>query len=109
MRGGLGTFAFYFGRANAETYPYRTAAGDMPVGRVYECRGGERLDQVAYAAYGFQEGAVEALLVANPGLGEQSYLLPAYLAIELPDLLVEAVEPGQDAPTGTQSEVDLWS
>ena len=104
----LGTFAFYFGeQSEPETYPYRTASGGMPTGLVYECRGGERLDQIAWAAYGIQAGAVEAILVVNPGLADLAYELPAYLAIELPDLLVETS--AGTTTTTIQSEVDLWS
>lgn len=63
-----------------------TAAGAPPVGRAYVTVGGERLDQVAQAAYGFQVGAVEALLVANPGIADLGFELPPCLAVLLPEL-----------------------
>lgn len=102
----LGTFALYFGSGTLETYPYRTASGGLPRrGRVYHTAGGERIDQVAYAAYGFQAGAVEAILAWNPGLADLPYHLPEYLAIELPELRVPE---GNTAPT-IDSEADLWA
>lgn len=95
----IGTFPFFFG--SPFTFVPRTASGGLPVGRAYICQGGERLDQVAWAAYGIQAGAVEALLVANPGLADMPYELPAYLAIELPDLLLQNKNKSREVP--------LWS
>lgn len=68
----------------------RTAAGAVPVGRVFVTVGSERLDQVAQEAYGFQLGAVEALLIANPGLADLGLELPAGLAVLLPELALPA-------------------
>jgi len=78
----------------------RTPAGGLPRGRYYETQGGERLDQVAHAAYGRQWGVVEALLLYNPGLADLGFELPAGVAIELPPL---------DLSQGTAQEVALWS
>lgn len=98
----LGTFSFYFGETGSgETFVPRTASGGMPVGRMYICHGGERIDQVAFAAYGIQAGAVEALLIKNPGLADLPITLPAYLAIELPELTIQK--------RNRSREVPLWS
>ena len=78
----------------------RTPAGNVSRGRAYVTVGGERLDQIAWSAYGRQEGAVEALLVANPGLADLGFTLPQGVAIELPEL---------DVKQGTAQEVLLWS
>lgn len=91
-------FAFYFpGPFGGDVVA--TAAGDVPVGRVYVTVGGERLDQVAQAAYGFQLGAVEALLIANPGIADLGIELPASIAILLPEL----------TQTSASREVPLFS
>lgn len=79
----------------------RTSWGEVPTGRYYVTVGGERIDQVAQTVYGVQVGAVEALLVVNPGLADLPMELPASLAIVLPDLNVEE-------PTATSREVALW-
>lgn len=52
---------------------YRTQAGDL-------------LDDVCRRYYGSRTGAVEAVLEANPGLADRGPLLPAGVAILLPDL-----------------------
>ena len=67
---------------------------------MYITLGGERVDQVAHLAYGFQVGAVEALLIWNHGLGDLPVELPAGLAIELPELVAPT--------TRTTREVQLW-
>lgn len=51
---------------------------------------GEMVDQIAYRAYGYRPGAVEAVFEANPGLCEHPPLLPAGLVIILPDLPARA-------------------
>ena len=79
----------------------RTANGDVPTGSYYLTVGGERLDQIAYEVYGIQSGAVEALLIVNPRLADQPYLLPANLAILLPTLTAKAA-------TAKTREVLLW-
>jgi phage tail protein X len=59
----------------------------------------DMVDALAYAAYGYRPGAVEAVFEANPGLCEYGPLLPAGLRIVLPDL----------APsTGVRSPLRLW-
>lgn len=80
----------------------------VPEGPYYMTQGDERLDQVAQYVYGFQLGAVEALLIANPGLatvcsGSLDLILPAGIAIMTPAL-------AQIAPTQIASsrEVSLW-
>jgi phage tail protein X len=78
----------------------RTPAGNVPRGRFYVAVGGERLDQIACTAYGRQQGAVEALLAANPGLADLGFTLPQGVAVELPEL---------DLAQGTVQEVSLWS
>ena len=47
---------------------------------------GDMVDAVCEAHYGLRPGAVEAVLEANPGLADRGPLLPAGVAIELPDL-----------------------
>jgi phage tail protein X len=100
---GLGGFGLYFGGANATDAARlpRTAIGHPPVGRYYVTIGGERIDQIALAAYGFQSGAVEAILIVNPRLADLPYNLPARLAVLIPDLL---------APQSSRGgrEVQLW-
>ncbi len=78
----------------------RTAAGNLPKGRFYVTREGDRLDQIAQAIYGRQVGVVEALLVANPGLARYDVRLAEGLAIELPEL---------DPTSDSAQEVSLWS
>lgn len=100
---GIGTFGLGFGVSGVSPNARvpRTASGNLPVGRYYTTIGGERLDQVALRAYGIQSGAVEALLLVNPGLADKPYHLPSGLAIELPEL--------KRASTTKQSrEVNLW-
>lgn len=102
--GGFGDFfPLYFGAVPlpSEEFRARTASGNLPVGRAYITFGGERLDQVAQTVYGAQQGVVEALLVANPGLADQGFELPANLAIELPELVLTT-------PTNKSREVALW-
>lgn len=99
-------FAFPFGGDTVAppTITARTAAGEVPRGRFYITVGGERIDQVAYAVFAFQSGAVEALLTYNYGLGKYPPELPPNLAILLPELT--------STPTNKQDpnarEVALW-
>lgn len=100
---GLGGFGLFFGSpraSNIASLP-RTSTGAPPFGRYYVTIGGERIDQVALAAYGIQSGAVEAILVVNPRLADQPYHLPAGLSIVLPDLKSPQSSPGS-------REVQLW-
>lgn len=46
------------------------------------------------AYYGPREGAVEAVLEANPGLADRGPVLPAGVRIELPDLADQPPESG---------------
>lgn len=100
---GLGGFGLFFGspRATGLASLPRTSTGAVPIGRYYVTIGGERIDQVAHAAYGLQSGAVEALLIVNPRLADQPYNLPAGLAILCPEL---------KAPQSASNsrEVNLW-
>lgn len=65
----------------------------------YVTREGEMLDEIGWRHYGFQEGAVEAILAANPRLSGQGPVLPGGVRITLPDLA---------APRGTPPKVRLW-
>jgi phage tail protein X len=68
------------------------------------------LDEVAQSVYGFQSGAVEALLAVNPGLAtlacaREDFVLPRGVAIILPQLLAASSTTGASSSTG---EVNLW-
>ena len=52
---------------------YRTSENDM-------------LDWIAWKHYGTQDGIVEAILEANPGLADKGDKLPAGLIIILPEI-----------------------
>ena len=52
----------------------------------YRTKDGDLLDQVCWDYYGDHPGAVEQVLVANPGLADSGPALPAGLLIELPEL-----------------------
>lgn len=47
---------------------------------------GDMLDRICYDYYGYSSGAVEAVLVANPGLADHGTVLEAGLTITLPDI-----------------------
>jgi phage tail protein X len=98
---GLGAFPLWFPVAVELDFRGRTAWGEEPVGRHYLCVGGERLDQVAHASYGVQNGALEALLISNPGIAILGVHLPKGLAVLLPDLLASR-------SASTSREVALW-
>lgn len=53
---------------------------------VYRTKEGETIDEIAFRHYGRHSGTTEAVLEANPGLGEQPLTLPAGLEIKLPDV-----------------------
>lgn len=57
------------------------------------------LDRICWEYYGHQAGAVEAVLEANPGLGDQGTVFTAGKEIILPDL--------EPAASDT-STVKLW-
>ena len=58
----------------------------------YLSRDGDVLDAVCHQHYGFREGAVEAVLEANPGLADRGPLHSAGLLIELPELPAKSRE-----------------
>lgn len=102
MSGVLGEFGFYYGGIDPAEFGVEvTPSGSQPLGRVYVTIGGERVDQVAQMAYGRQNGAVEALLIVNPGLADKGYNLVAGVAIFLPELTVARAQ-------ATSREVALW-
>ena len=55
---------------------------------------------IAYAVYGYTEGAVEAILAANAGLCLQPPMLPESLTIVLPTLGPQ--------PSPPKQTVNLW-
>lgn len=50
----------------------------------YTTKDGDVLDKVCFDYYG-DSTQLEAVLEANPGLADEPYILPAGVAIELPD------------------------
>jgi phage tail protein X len=56
----------------------------------YVTQAGDRVDSIAYKAYGASAGYTEAILAANPGLADYGPLLPAGLTVTLPDLAAQA-------------------
>lgn len=54
----------------------------------YVTQEGEMLDAIAYRQYGVVDGALEAILAANPHLEELPVKLPSKVVITLPDLPV---------------------
>lgn len=70
--------------------------------RIYITRQGDMIDAIAYRTYGTEHaGTTEAILAANPGLGDRGPVLPANVEIMLPDI---------PAPrTKHIATVDLWS
>ncbi|MEI7073291.1 tail protein X [Pectobacterium quasiaquaticum] len=59
---------------------------------------GDTLDALCYRHYGRTQGAVEAVLVANPGLAEFGAILPHGTAVTLPDIAAAPV----------RESVQLW-
>jgi phage tail protein X len=49
-------------------------------------KGGDVVDLLALAAYGYTAGATEAILAANPGLAAAGPVLDAGLTVVLPDI-----------------------
>lgn len=64
----------------------------------YRTKDGDMLDALCVAQYGAREGAVEAVLNANPGLASIGPVLPSGVVISLPELASVS-----DAPS-----VRLW-
>lgn len=59
----------------------------------------ERLDRIAQALFGSErDGAVEALLSANPGLADLGFILPRGTVIAVPVLPERAVDPAYVRP-----------
>ena len=52
----------------------------------YHSKQRDMVDLICWKHYGFTQGAVEAVLEANRGLADQPPVLPAGLAIILPDI-----------------------
>jgi len=52
----------------------------------YRTRDGDMLDWICWKHYGYQSGAVEAVLAANPGLADLGPKLSAGVVLILPDL-----------------------
>ncbi|WCR54454.1 MAG: hypothetical protein PG981_001476 [Wolbachia endosymbiont of Ctenocephalides orientis wCori] len=50
----------------------------------YLTKENEMLDEICWRYYGYSSGAVEEVLLENPGLAEQGSFLPAGLKIKLP-------------------------
>jgi phage tail protein X len=66
----------------------------------YRTREGDTADLIAWRVYGRQDdGVVEALIDANPGLADYGPVLPEGLAVELPEISTAPVT----------ASVRLWS
>lgn len=52
----------------------------------YRTKDGDVLDAICWVHYGHQTDAVEAVLLANPGLAETGPVFTAGILINLPDL-----------------------
>lgn len=53
---------------------------------LYRTKEYDMLDWICWKHYGFQSGAVEVVLTANPELAEWGSFLPAGLLITLPEI-----------------------
>ncbi len=67
--------------------------------RTYTTIDGDMVDEIAYRAYGYRPGSVEAVFDGNRGLCEYPPMLPAGVVITLPDL---------PAVTTAKPSVRLW-
>lgn len=54
---------------------------------------GETVDALCWRYYGRTQGAVEAVLLANPGLASHGLLLPQGLLVLMPELPAPAPKP----------------
>jgi phage tail protein X len=54
--------------------------------QIYRTTDGDMLDLIAWAAYGVQSGATEALIEANPHVIDIGLVFPSGIEINLPDL-----------------------
>ncbi|MGL5029275.1 MAG: tail protein X [Wolbachia pipientis] len=52
----------------------------------YYTKENEMLDEICWKHYGYSSGAVEEVLLVNPGLAEHGSFLPAGLRIKLPKI-----------------------
>jgi len=52
----------------------------------YYTKENEMLDYICWKHYGYSSGAVEEVLLENPGLAEYASFLPAGLKIKLPKI-----------------------
>ena len=59
----------------------------------YRTKENDMLDWICWKHYGFQSGAVEIVLAANPELAEWGSFLPAGLLINLPEIQKSAKKP----------------
>jgi phage tail protein X len=66
----------------------------------YKTSQGDTLDFICWKIYGQQSGAVEAVLLANPGLADLGEVLPVNTTVILPEL--------EDPVTEIQP-IRLWS
>lgn len=69
-----------------------TAQAALAERAVYRASQGDTVDIICWRFYGQQSGAVEAVLVANPGLAALGPVLPVNTEIVLPDLPNPAAE-----------------
>lgn len=67
---------------------------------IYKTSQGDTLDYICWKHYGQQSGAVEAVLLANPGLADLGPVLPINTQITLPVL----AQPARQA-----QPIRLWS
>ena len=58
----------------------------------YQTRQGDSLDYICWKHYGRQSGAVEQVLLANPGLAERGAIYSENITINLPELAVVKTE-----------------
>lgn len=66
----------------------------------YKTSQGDTLDYICWKHYGQQSGAVEAVLLANPGLADLGPVLPINTTITLPVLT---------QPARVAQPIRLWS
>lgn len=59
----------------------------------YICKDGDSLDAICWKYYGQQSGAVEQVLLANPGLATLGHRLSAGTRILMPDLETPSAQP----------------
>lgn len=64
---------------------------------LYRSKEGDTLDEICYHYYGKTNGAVEQVLIANPGLASLGAILPLGTIITLPDIQTVEIE-----------QIDLW-